>query len=81
MDDIRCPDLGREKIRLAKLSFSDPSLNNLNHFKRYRNAYNSFIRSAKKIYFESELKKNQSNLKKSWQLLKSAISKNLQNRH
>jgi hypothetical protein len=65
----------REKIRLEKLCFSEPTPENLNHFKSYRNAYNRIIRAAKKLYFDVELSKNQSNLKKSWQLLKNAINK------
>jgi hypothetical protein len=64
----------REKIRLGKISLSEPSQVNLNNFKRYRNVYNRTIRAAKKLYYESELLKNQTNLKKSWQLLKSAIN-------
>jgi hypothetical protein len=47
----------------------------LSRFKNYRNVYNRLIRAAKKQYFETELKNNQSNLKKTWQLLKSAINK------
>jgi hypothetical protein len=66
----------REKMRLCKLSLMDPTPANLSCFKRFRNLYNRVIRAAKKQYFETELKNNQSNLKKSWQLLKTAINKN-----
>jgi hypothetical protein len=65
----------REKIRLCKLSLSIPNAENLARFKNYRNVYNKAVRTAKKVYFESELAANQTNLKKSWQLLKSAINK------
>jgi hypothetical protein len=33
-------------------------------FRNYRNIYNRTVRPAKKLYFEKELIKNQSNLKK-----------------
>ncbi len=67
----------REKNRLCKISLSEPSPFNLDKFKRYRNMYNRLIRAAEKLYFETELRKNQSNLKKSWQLLKIAINKKM----
>jgi hypothetical protein len=65
----------REKIRLCNVSLNHPTVLNLEIYKCFRNVYNKVIRAAKKQYFDSELKKNQSNLKKSWQLLKTAINK------
>ena len=38
--------------------------------------YNSITRAAKKLYFEYELRANQSNIKKTWEILRLAIRKN-----
>jgi hypothetical protein len=65
----------KTKIKLYKLSVSNPSAYNILKFKNYRNLYNSTIRAAKKLYFEKTLKKFQSNLKKSWEILYSAVNK------
>ena len=43
-------------------------------FKSYRNIYNSVLRNSKKIYFSSNLEKNQKNPKKTWDLLKEAAN-------
>ena len=49
-------------------------------FKSYRNLYNKVIKLAKRKYFESELLKNQSNLKKSWSLINQAINRKPKNK-
>jgi hypothetical protein len=66
----------KTKIKLYKLSVSNPSALNILKFKNFRNLYNSTIRAAKKLYFEKTFKKFQSNLKKSWDILYSAVNKN-----
>ena len=53
----------RKKIVLTKDHYCSPSPNSISTLKLFRNLYNKTIRAAKKMYFESELKKNQSNLK------------------
>jgi hypothetical protein len=63
-----------KKIQLGKLCAKSPSPINVENFKKYRNVYNSTIRAGKKLYYEKALKDNQSNLKKSWQLLKKAAN-------
>ena len=60
------------KITLGKMASKNPSPANMDKFKKYRNLYNSTIKAGKKIYFARELKANQLNLKKTWQLLKQA---------
>jgi hypothetical protein len=65
----------KTKIKLYKLSVSNPSACNILKFKNYRNLYNSTVRAAKKLYFEKTFKKFQSNLKKSWEILYSAVNK------
>jgi trehalose/maltose hydrolase-like predicted phosphorylase len=67
----------KTKIKLYKLSVSNPSAYNILKFKNFRNLYNSTIRAAKKLYFEKTFKKFQSNLKKSWEILYSAVNKKL----
>jgi hypothetical protein len=62
-------------MKLYKLSVSNPSATNILKFKNFRNLYNSTIRAAKKLYFENTFKNFQSNLKKSWEILYSAVNK------
>ncbi len=62
-------------IRLCNSSINFPSHHNKEKFKSFRNAYNKVIRAAKKLFYENELLKHQSNLKKTWQTIKSAINK------
>jgi hypothetical protein len=62
------------KIKLGKTAAKNPSLANIDAFKKFRNLYNTTLRAGKKMYFEKELLANQSNLKKSWQLLKKAAN-------
>ena len=63
------------KIKLGKLCFMTPSITNSIKFKNYRNIYNTVIRNAKKLFYEKELLMAQSNLKKTWSILKNAINK------
>ena len=65
----------RKKIALSKSHFSSPSPLSLSQLKLFRNLYNKVIRAAKKMYFENELLANQSNLKKSWALIRLALNK------
>ena len=65
----------REKIRLGKQCVQSPSPFHSSKFKSYRNLYNRLIRTAKKLYYESQFTYFQSNLKKSWSLLNQAINK------
>ena len=52
------------KIKLAKNCLISPSLETSHKYKLFRNVYNTTIRGAKKLYYERELKKAQSDLKK-----------------
>ena len=63
------------KLKLAKNCLISPSLENNLKYKSYRNVYNTTIRGAKKLDFEKELKRGQSDLKKTWAILKKAINK------
>jgi len=48
----------------------------LTKYKSYRNIYTRILRVSKKLHFESELLKHQSNSRKIWQILQRAINKN-----
>jgi hypothetical protein len=61
-----------EKIRLSSLAAKNPSSESKDVYKRYKNLYNTVLRTGKKLYYEKELKKNVSILKKTWELVKSA---------
>jgi len=64
----------KEKRRLDTLAASNRTPENLNNFKKYRNLYNRLLRAAKKLHYERQLKKNQSNAKATWQIIKQAIN-------
>ncbi len=71
----------KEKIRLCNISLNHPSIYTKSKFKTYRNLYNKVICTAKKIYYEAELVKHQSNLKKLGKSSKWLLTKNLVNLH
>ena len=59
----------------------NPSTENCNLYKKFRNMYNIVTRLSKKLFFEQELLKHQSNLKVTWDILKKAIRKNAANKN
>ncbi len=65
----------REKIRLDKKAAKSRSIRDFQIYKNYRNIYNKTVKKAKQLYFDSQFVKCQSNLKKTWQLLRQAINK------
>jgi hypothetical protein len=62
------------KLKLASLYSRTPCPLSKNNYKTYRNVYNLTLRAAKKRYFEAKLNENQNNLKKTWDILRSAIN-------
>ena len=54
--------------------YSDLIAENISAFKTYRNLYNRTVRAGKKLYFQNELALNQSNLKRTWELIRSAAN-------
>jgi len=62
------------KLNLASVCARIPSPVNINKYKQYRNIYNSTVRNAKKLHFEKRLQENQNNLKKTWEILRTAIN-------
>ena len=71
----------QRKNLLAKNAFKNPSTENCELYKKFRNMYNTVIRLSKKLFFEQELKKHQSNLKVTWDILKKAIRKSAANKN
>ena len=49
-------------------------------YKTYRNRLNYLIRAAERQYYQDQISKHKSNLKKSWQIIKTIINKS-KNRH
>jgi hypothetical protein len=64
----------KRKIMISKQFLKNRTQLNRQLFRDYRNVYNKVIRTAKKLYFEKKLIANQSNIKKVWQILYSAVN-------
>jgi len=45
------------------------------NFKRFKNLYNKLLRLSKQMYFENKLTDNQSNIKKTWEIIREATKK------
>ena len=52
------------KVRLLKLSHTDPTPTNKDKYKQYRKIYNTLIRASKKSHIKSKIKHNAKNPKK-----------------
>jgi potassium voltage-gated channel Eag-related subfamily H protein 8 len=65
----------KTKDQLYINQVNNPSIENLNKYKTYRNTFNSILRASKKLYFTSSLKKSEKNPKKTWDILKEAMNK------
>ncbi len=62
------------KNKLGLIALKNPIPENITKFKKYRLIYSKIIRHAKSIYFQNELIKHQSDIKKTWQILRKAIN-------
>ena len=81
-NDIRNPWITRGILRsikkrnkLYKLYISNPSKQNLDKYKKYRNNLNSVIRSSKKMYYSKELENAEGNLNATWNVINKVINK------
>jgi hypothetical protein len=61
------------KNRLHKISLNNPTPENTQGFKRYRNIYNALIRRSRKNYYYHNLNMFKRNPKKTWSILKEAM--------
>jgi hypothetical protein len=52
------------KLNLSKTAAKNPTLLNLQNYKNSYNLYNKTLSAVKKLYFDQELVKHQSNMKK-----------------
>jgi hypothetical protein len=68
------------KNNLHKNSLLNPTPENMNRFRVYRNLYNTLMRKSKAKYFEENLLANVKNPKKTWDLLKEATVGSKQNK-
>ncbi len=64
----------RNKNQLNIQASEFPSELNNQKFKKYASVYKKLVREAKKIYFRTQLQKNQANLKKTWALIRNATN-------
>ncbi len=62
------------KIKLCKKALAFPVEPNITNYKKFRNLYSTTIRASKKLYFQSSLKKYQTDSKKTWEVLRKAIN-------
>jgi hypothetical protein len=66
----------KNKLRLASNHAKNPNELNKTTFNSYRNLYNRFIKAAKRKYFDDQFQKNIKNLKKTWELIRTAVDPN-----
>ena len=62
------------KILLHKISLKNPSPNSVLIYKNFRNFYAKVLKASKKLYFQNQLLKHQSDCKKTWEILRKAIN-------
>ena len=63
------------KLNLLSKKNKNPSQENIDEYNAYRNLYNRLIKEAKKLHFNSALNENKNDMKKTWDILREAISK------
>jgi len=64
----------KNKLKLSSLSSRNPTALNVQNYTNYRNLYNRILKAAKRKFYDDEFAKNTNNLKKSWDLINSAIN-------
>ena len=65
----------KNKNNLYRKFKKNPNANNSLIYRIYRNKLNNILKTAEKSHFDSLFKKNASNIKKSWQIIKNIINK------
>ena len=64
----------RNKNFLAKQCIQNPSEPFISKYKTYRNLYAKTIKAGKKLYFQKQFSKYQSDCKKTWEIIRKAIN-------
>ena len=67
----------QRKNTLYKQSIINPSPHNKLRYHKYRNKYNSLIKIARKKYFHDKLISVQSDIRKTWSIIKQVLTKKL----
>jgi len=62
------------KLKLSNFCSKNPSRDNIKRYHDFRNLYNRITRIAKKNYYDEQFQKNTRNLKKTWELIFSAMN-------
>ena len=65
----------RTKLKLLLISRENPSVENLNAYKQFRNLYNQLIRARKKIYYSEKIDSSKHDPKSLWKPLNEAINR------
>ena len=63
-----------KKIYLCKINLKKPSVSSSMEYKNYRNLYAKILKASKKLYYQNQLIKYQSDCKKTWEILRKAIN-------
>ena len=67
------------KLKLHKIAIVNPSIENGNNYRIYRNLFNKILRASKKLHYVKGLHKAQKNPKETWSLLKDALNMKQEN--
>ena len=63
------------KNKLYRISIKHPTSYNINAYKLYKNKLTSILKEAEKVYYQTEIISNKSNLRKVWAIIKQVINK------
>lgn len=64
-----------KKNKLYKKYLNNPNALNKNNYLKYKNLFTKTIRAAENLYFLNEFTLNKSNIKKTWDLIKTTLNK------
>ena len=66
----------KKRNKMYKSYISNPSKENLNKYKQYRNKLTSTIRTSKEMYYAKQLENAEGNLNATWNIINKLINKN-----
>ena len=66
----------RTKLKLLLISKENPSVENLNAYKQFRNLYNQLIRASKRLYYSEKIDSSKIDPKSLWKTIYRKQSKN-----
>ena len=66
----------KKRNKLYKSYISNPSEQNCNKYKKYRNNLNSVIRTSKQMYYSKELENAEGNINATWNTINKILNKN-----